>query len=528
LSAGDDYQESLPAVPDPAAHTTGKAVARGGLWNFASRGLPQFFLLFASIAAARALGPTSFGRQSFIAFVEVAAVMLVTAGLPTAMIRYVGDALGRRDFAAARGLAGWAWRLELLPALLVGAGLAAIGAAGAEPRLAWVLAGIAAAAGVLARVPMSFLNGLQRWREVSIIGLAVTGLGAAVTVVVLLLGGKITAMFAVDAAATLAMLAVLAWIGRKRSHELGSEVYAPPELRRAAFRFALVASVGVVLTFIIWRRFEFFFLNRFSTEAEIGFYSIAFAAAAVPVVLFQGLTGVVAAAVSTLLGAGARGRIRGGTGRAVRLLLLAALPTTAAALALGPPLVRLVYGSGFEGSTQPLVILLLVLPIVPLVSLASALLGGVGRLGVNVAAGVVASGVDVGLSFLLIPDHGATGAALANDAAQLAVGIPVMVYAWRIVGSVDWRPGTVARTSCASIVAGLIAWGCVRLFGDAYGVLAGVVLGAAAFLSLASLLRIVAHDDARWLEQAGGRVMAGRMGWLIRSWAAPQPGVRPL
>jgi len=204
------------------------------------------------------------------------------------------------------------------------------------------------------------------------------------------------------------------------------------------------------------------------------------------------------------------------------------LPTTAAALAVGPALVRVVYGSGFDRATQPLVILLFVVPIVPLISLSSALLGGVGRLGVNVAAGVVASGVDVGLSFLLIPGHGATGAAIANDAAQLTVGIPVIVYAWRIVGGVDWRPSTLVRTACASIAGGVVAWGCVRLLDDAYGIPIGLALGTAAFLSAASLLRILAYDDARWLEQAGGRLMAGQLGRIIKSWTAPQPEARTL
>jgi O-antigen/teichoic acid export membrane protein len=498
------------------------------MWNLAARGIPQLYLICVSIVAARFLGPDDFGRQSFIGFTALSAVMLLTAGVPTAVIRYVGDAVGRGDPATARGLLHWAWRIEIAAALLAGAALAAVGLAGAQPRLAWVLAAVAAAAGVLIRVPMSFLNGLQRWREVSIVGLVTNGVGVVATVLVLAFGGRITGMFAVEAAAAIVALFVLARIGRARSHDLGPAVRVDAPIRRAALRYAGIASVTVVLTFIIWRRSEFFVLERYSDEAQLGFYSIAFAAATAPVVVFQGLTGVVTPAISTLLGARESDRIRTGFARALRLLLLLALPTTAAALALGPAIVRLAYGGEFDDANKPLLILLLLIPLVPLINLSSALLAGVGRLGVNVAAGVAASAIDVGLSVLLVPDHGAIGAAVANDAAQLTVGIPVIGYAWRVVGGADWRPGMVVRITCSSALGGLAAWGCVRLLGDGYGLVAGLLLGSIGFVSGACLLRVLAYEDARWLDETMGRLLGGVLGRLIRSWAAPRPHAKAL
>jgi O-antigen/teichoic acid export membrane protein len=372
-------------------------------------------------------------------------------------------------------------------------------------------------------VPISFLNGLQRWREVSVVGLLTSGVATGVTVLVLELGGRITAMFAVETGAILVSLLVLTIISRRRSLELGAEPRLDEPHRRAAVRYAAVTSVSVVLTLIIWRRSELFFLQRYSTETQIGFYSIAFAAATAPVVVFQGLTGVFMPAISTLSGAGATERIRAGFSRALRLLLVVALPTTAAALALGPAIIRLAYGAEFDQAVTPLLILLLVFPLVPLINLSSALLAGTGYLAVLVVAGVAASALDVGLAFLLTPDHGAIGAAIANDAAQLTVGVPVIVSAWRRVGGVDWQPGMLARIACCSGLGGFVAWGCVQLLGDGYGLVAGAVVGSAAFVSAASLLRILAYEDAHWLDGIMGRLLGGLVGRLIRSWAAPPP-----
>jgi O-antigen/teichoic acid export membrane protein len=508
------------------SRTAGTSVARGGMWNLASRSVPQLYVIVLSIAAARFLGPHDFGRQSFIAFVELSVVMLLTAGLPTSLIRYVADALGRGEPQTARGLFRWARLTMTTPTLAAAVILGGLGLGGAEPRLAWLSAGVAAAAGIFSRVAISFLNGLQRWRETSVVALLGGGAATALSVAVLALGGGITGMFAVEAVGVTIMCVALTVIARRREPELGPDVYLSAAVRRAALRYAGIASITVLLTFIIWRRSEFFVLDHYSTATQIGFYSIAFAASTAPTLILQGLTSAVTPAVSTMLGAGEVQRIHAGFARALRLLLLLPLPTTAAALALGPAAVRIAYGRGFDGATTPLLIILCLMPLMALVNLSASLLGGLGRLGVSVGAGVIASIVDIGLSFLLIPGHGAIGAAIANSAAQVAVGLPVIVYARLIVGRLDWRPATTLRLAFCSGLGGLTGWAFVRLLGDTYGLGAGLAAGFLVFVVVASVARILAHDDARWLEEALGRVLQGVPGRLVRSWAGPSPEAR--
>ena len=119
--------------------------------------------------------------------------------MPTALIRFVGESVGRRDPAAARGLLRWGWRVEIVAALLAGAALTAVASRGYEPQLAWLFAAAAAALGVLATVPAAFLNGLQHWRETSLTRLVVNGVGVGATVAVLALGWGISGMLGVEA-----------------------------------------------------------------------------------------------------------------------------------------------------------------------------------------------------------------------------------------------------------------------------------------------------------------------------------------
>jgi O-antigen/teichoic acid export membrane protein len=491
------------------------------MWNLANAIVPQLYLLVISIAAARFLGPDTFGRQSFIAFVELSVLMLLAAGVPQSLARHVADAIGRDDAASGRGLVSWAWRLQLGIAVFSFGVLASVGLAGATPESAWVLAGVATAAGIAAAAPRGLLYGMQDWRRASLIGLVTGGFGAVATLVVLAAGGRIVAMFAVEAVVATGALVWTSLLGRGAERRLAPVAKHDPELTRAALRYAGLMTISIGLTIIIWRRTEVFFLEHYSTNAQVGFYSIAFAGSAVLAMLFQALSAALLPAVATLWGAGQHDRISSGYSRAVRLILLLALPLTALSLALGPELVLVVYGHRYADAREVLVILLSITPLVAMLYMSAALLAAIGRLRPMLVAGVVASAVTISFDFLLIPAFDSVGAAFANLGGQITVGVWVVIVTRGAVGDVHWRPAIIVRISLASVLAGASAWACVALLGGAAGVACGAVVGVALFALLGGILGIIDAGDASWLDDTVGGVGGGLTGRLIRFWARP-------
>ena len=156
---------------DAAARTTGASLFSGSIWNSVAGLLPQFYTVAISIAAARFLGPDAFGRQSFIAFVSLSIALVLTAGLSIALMRSVAETLGREEPGQARGLLRWARRPQALAGTVGGGGMVVAGLAGAEPGLAWVLAGVSTLFAVLHTVPSAGLIGAQRFRDAAIVGL---------------------------------------------------------------------------------------------------------------------------------------------------------------------------------------------------------------------------------------------------------------------------------------------------------------------------------------------------------------------
>ena len=520
-SASETTPEAKPTAADA---TSGASVVRGGIWSAAANIFPQFFTMAVSIAGARFLGPSGLGRQSFIAFVVASAIAIFGFGLQIALMRAVGEALGAGRAGEARGLVAWGARLSLIGGTASLAALLAAAFMGAEPRTAWILAALTAALGVVAAVPGAALSGLQRWRDIALVIVGCGALGAAGTIGVLWAGGGVTGMIAaqlVTATAIFLGVTALAW---RRLRAVAPTPVAPPRaLRRSTLRYAGSAFAGSLVTLIVFRRSEFFFLQHWWNDRQTALYSVAFSAVVTLVLVPQAIATTLSPAVATLLGAGQHGRIRTGYSRSLRLLLIASLPIAAGGLALGPETLRLIFGAGFAGSRVPLLVLLAPFPLIPLMSLSYSLIVGLGKIRFPLVVGFASAALNIGLDLALIPGHAAVGAAIANACAQGATAAATIVYGARLTAPVHWEAATLARAAVAAALAGAVAWGALALVGGAPGVIAGLVAGAVAFAVSAVRLRILPRQDADWVEQSFGRLIGGRLGAAARGIAAQEP-----
>ena len=503
---------------------TGSEVLAGGVWTGISRFVPQIYTLAISIVAARILGPSGMGKQSFIGFVEATAIFAFTAGLPFTLSRYVARSLGAQRPHDVRLLLRWAWRIEAAGAIVAGATLVAVGLAGASPRSAWVLAGVAASFSILYAVPSTLLVAVRRWRQAAIIPMATGLLSTASTVIVLVAGGGIVGMFAVEAAVAAIGLAVVIRLSRAAMRHIADANAPAPSLDMADVRrYTLIVSLTSALDYVVWRRTEFYFLAHYSTSAQIALYSIPFAAVTALARLPDPIARVVSPTVATLSGAGHDQRIRTGFGRAMRLLLFASLALTAGALALGPETLKLAYGSDYRDTSTVLLVLLIPFPLLPLLSLAAAVVMALGKLKVNALTMAFAALLNIGMDFALIPHHGAIGAAIANASAQVAGSVPMIVYAVMTVGRDALRPRFVVKAIAVASGTGGTAFAIQQSLPGAVGVSIGVVGGVLAFVVLARLLRVLPAADGAWLDETAGRRLRGWVGRASRAWAEPQP-----
>lgn len=481
----------------------------GGLWHGVSIVLPQAFTLIISVAAARTLGVEQMGQQSFIAFVELSLVMVATGGVSTSLMRFIGETVGRDRSDVVRRLVFWAWRIEIVAGVVGGAALLAIGLQRGDLRTAWALAALGCVVGVMHAVPTAVLIGLQRWKEAATAGLVTGFLGTIATVVVLARGGGIEGMFAVEVAAGFLTLVWTARLAVRAVNVLGRESAPSRELQNRLLRYSGYCFVDAVLSFVVWKRSEFLFLDRYSGSSSIAYYSVAFAAVAGLSRIPAAFGIVVTPAFATLFGAGATDRIRSGFGRASRMLLFVSLPMTGAALALGPTFLRLVYGDDYRASGSVLVVLLCGFPAVAVLNAAQALMTGFGRVWVPLGLTISGAVLNVCLDIAFIPGHAALGAAAANTVSQIVIGVGTVAYAVKLVGGIRWELRSVLAMTAVSVGIAGAAHLVVRVgLGGAETVVIGLVVEVGAAFVLMALLRPLSTDDAEWLREVGGRFIS--------------------
>jgi O-antigen/teichoic acid export membrane protein len=223
-----------------------------------------------------------------------------------------------------------------------------------------------------------------------------------------------------------AQLAGAALILRACVREAGLGRVAGPLLREA-LSFGGRAWIGSLAAFLTFRADQML-MGLIASEATLGLYVVAVNSS--EVLLY--LPAAVAASLVPVA-AGVTDRRRTAlvldAFRAVSLLTLAGVLLLAL---VGPPLVPVLFGAEYERSVTPFLLLLPgALGFAALTVFSSALVArsSPGRSSIG---SIVAMVVGLGLDALLIPTHGASGAAVAASASFLAGGAAAIVAYHRV------------------------------------------------------------------------------------------------
>jgi O-antigen/teichoic acid export membrane protein len=190
-----------------------------------------------------------------------------------------------------------------------------------------------------------------------------------------------------------------------------------PRLLSESVAFGVRAWVGT-LSSAFNERLDQILVALLATEAALGLYATAVNAFEILVYL----AGATATAILPLAARSDRARSTERVVGAFRSVALLTLLGIVVAVVAGPPLIPLLFGRDFEDSVEPFLWLLPgALGFVALAIFSNALVAASSP-GRSSAGPIVSLALGGVLDVLLIPAHGATGAAIAASAALLAGG----------------------------------------------------------------------------------------------------------
>jgi O-antigen/teichoic acid export membrane protein len=419
----------------------GRASAVG---NFVAQAGALACLSLASLLVARVGGPAVLGQYALLRVLPWLLGVLASSGLPVASTYF----LARRADATLRST------LILIAGIgsVVGTVLWLLAS---RPLQRWffpdiqqpmmVLAGACVVTQLLSVWAKACCQGygdlrganfLIVWEELSF-------LPAYVLVLVLGLRGDAAMVTALVLGGTITTLSGLLWLSR---HGFFRELAAPSrKLAREVAGYGARGELGNLL-WLMNLRLDFLVLSVLSGPAVLGVYAVA--------TKFSELMRLPATAVNYVL----YPRFSRQEASQARAELDTLLPRVTLLIAASAPLLVIgvtwllpvLYGNAFTSARTPAYVLVLGLSVEGAAAVSSAYLWGIGRPGLNtwaMAAGVV---VTVALDLVLIPQHGALGAAVASTVAYLLTTSILTVFALRSsahkTAGAEVRPSPTAPT----------------------------------------------------------------------------------
>ena len=377
------------------------SLARNVLQSAVANGVPPLATLAAAPLLARGLGVDGRGELAAAVAPMVLLLSAGTLGLPEAVTYAVARSPER-----ARRLARAAVGCLVVAGLVCTAAVALasqwLAGSDAELRRLVLIASLAIVPGLVVAGLRGAAAGLGLWGLVNAEKTS-AALGRLAVIVVLLLGGWLTPVTATVAYAVTPVAAGLAYLGLgRRTGPLDPGGAGASSLLRYGSLVWIGSLSGILLT-----RVDQLLMVPLSGVAALGLYVAAVNVADVPLITNTAVREVLFA--------------RDAADPSVDRLQAAARISTAAAVAVAlclalaaPLLVPLVFGEAFAPAVPVVLVLLLACVVGIPGSVAGAGLSARGRPGLRSGALLAGCLLNVALVLLLVPEHGATGAAWAT------------------------------------------------------------------------------------------------------------------
>ncbi len=451
--------------------------------------------LLAGVLIARTLGPSDYGHYAFAIWLCGVLIMAGNHALPMTSIKFVAEARGsgREDVAAA--LVQRLRRLQTASSMLV-LGIFAVVMLLA-PLSDWraqlpAMLGIAVVA-VWARASFWMFGAIGKGFEAFVpenLALALTALANLILVSLLAWrGASVEIFFGLYALLGLVSTVLVRWLLRRSRVVPAVSGTIPAELSRRLRRHLLLTGVLMLITVATYRAVEMSLLKIHSTAEAVGYFAIAGALTKGAVdLLGGGMSAVLLPAMSRRFGSGGSTGLAGMLSESSRLYWFIGMMIAGLGLSVSEGLVRLLYGSRYDGAIPVLMWQLLVAGLVMVNGATAAVLTASDRQLDRIRISACTLTVNLALGLTLIPRFGLDGAIASTTLSQLFETVLSSWFARRRT-RVRYQWGVMLRLLLAAAIAGALSMGLLKALHSPLAFIAAAVVFLAVYLLLSVLLR---------------------------------------
>jgi len=292
-------------------------------------------------------------------------------------------------------------------------------------------------------------------------------------------------------------------------------------LSRRMFLFSGQSLILLVLGLIVWDRSEMVVLKNFCADIrQVAFYSVAFNITERLLIVSQVFGTATGATVMAQYGRDSR-RTGDLVGTSVRYLALISFPIHFGLAAIAGPVMWIIYGHKYSEAVPALAVATCLGVSKAFLLPVQALLSSWERQDLIIRWGLVSGALNLVLDFVLIPKHGALGAAFANGIAQTFSVLALWLAA---VGLLKIRVPILplAKVGLISATMAIMVRLCTTRLPAVPATVMAIILGAAAYLLLLRMISVLSPADhgsilnlKREVPANVGRFFEATLSWLI-------------
>lgn len=478
----------------PKTSTT-RTVTANSIWYGLETGLSVLMVFLTSIPIARALGPEQLGYFNYLQWLCGISAGLGSMGIPAAITKFMALYLSRGDGASARALFRYTLRAQSILAFAITAvGMGLIIAFGDPVRRGVSLLQVAVILPVmLTQIPTWANVATEQMRKNVASGIVadLVYLGAVWLSLSLhwnLMGIALGMLAAKIVECVMRFRVAQQWI---REYPVGS---LSPGEKKPIFRFASQQLYMSVIGALLWNKSDVVLLRWLSSDIrQVTFFTLAFNIIEKVVLLPQIIGGAMSVSLLAKTGDDPEKATKM-TATATRYMLLFSAPLLLGLYVVAGPLVRVLYGPRYVETAPILAMAALLAMVKPLMGPAEALFRITAKQGRMLVWATICTVLNLGLDALLIPRHGAWGAAIGNGVGQgvLVVGYVAITVIWF---GVELDYGTFARILLSAAAMWPAAWLFNRMLPGTAALAADVLAGAAVFVAMLRLTGALQKAD---------------------------------
>jgi len=473
-----------------------------------------------SVWVARQLGPANYGIFNLVLWLMGTISWAVGLGFIHAVTKFIAEYSGKGEHLSLGPIVIYVLKLELV---VSAAGMAVLIVF--HTRIAdyfftpneafyFFLAALGLIPGVITAIFSAAIEGVQKFEYFAWSNLIISPLSFAAKVYVLLTGkginGLLVVMLIFSFVNSAFYLIVLLKIGVLKG---GSQPIAKTiKTRIHQYNRSVIAIL--MCDKIVWDKSENFFLGRFCSATQIGYYNLGYNfvqrfMSVLPATFWR----VLFPAMSTYFGTNDSVKMKRLFYISTRYLAFIAFPLGVAGMILAWQIIKFMYGSEYIGAHRALQILFISSIFSSLANPASAVLYGFEKQSFIYKYGAVLAVFNLAINFIFIKTYGATGAAVCYGVTTLFASIGGLYYTCRKM-ELPYPFVSIFKIAFSTIIMGIVMELVTMRDLGLVGFIVSIVGGATVYLICSFALSTFEEEDYALLSSAR-QVPPGRLKILI-------------